>query len=37
MVWLTVDPLLAPLRPDPRFANLVRRMGLPSPSSPQPR
>jgi tetratricopeptide (TPR) repeat protein len=30
MVWLNVDLLLEPLRSDPRFQDLVRRMNLPA-------
>jgi TolB-like protein/Tfp pilus assembly protein PilF len=37
LVWLNVDPLLEPLRSDPRFQELVLRVGLPTKNPPRPR
>ena len=32
LAYLRIDPRLAPLRSDPRYSGLVRRIGFPSPS-----
>ena len=39
MIGIKIDPLLSPLRGDPRFARIVRQVGLPSsapPATPAP-
>ena len=36
MQWLNVDPLLAPLRSDPRFDHLRGRVGLPTKTPRRP-
>jgi len=30
LAYLRIDPRLAPLRSDPRYAELVRRLGFPT-------
>jgi TolB-like protein/Tfp pilus assembly protein PilF len=37
MVWLNIDPLLEPMRSDPRFDDVVRRVGLPTTNQPRSR
>ena len=31
LVWLTTEPWIDPLRVDPRYADLVKRVGFPTP------
>jgi len=36
LAWLDIDPTLDVVRSDPRFDNLIRRIGLPARQRPSP-